>query len=99
MIFFDCCHLGPTKSSSYCADQAAPTFSVIISLKKRVLEKLKPCQCNTMSSEMLLLIHLHFKLELSQYIDGDNSWSSLFMLEAEEIPRAVTPNAGFLSVL
>lgn len=96
MIFFDCCHLGPTKSSTCCADQAVGSFSVIISLKKAVLEKLKLYQCNTMSSEMLLLIHLHFKLELSQYIDGDNSWSSLFMLEAEEIPKAVTLNAGFL---
>lgn len=36
MIFFDCCHLGPTKSSPYCADQAAGSFSVIISLKRRV---------------------------------------------------------------
>lgn len=43
-------------------------------------------------------IHLHRKLELNQCI-GDNSWSSISMLEAEEIPRAVTLNAVFLLVL
>lgn len=100
MIFLDCCHLGPTKSSTYCPDQAAGSFFVIRSLRKTVfLENLKLCQCNTISSEILLLIHLHFRLELSQYIGGDNSWSSLFMLEAEEIPREVTLNAAFLLVL
>lgn len=100
MIFLDCCHLGPTKSSTYCADQAASSFFVIRSLRKTVfLENLKLCQCHTISSEILLLIHLHFRLELNQYIGGDNSWSSLFMLEAEEVPREVTLNAAFLLVL
>lgn len=102
MIFFDCCLLGPTKSCTYCADQAAGSFFVITSLKKTVLERLKLCQGNTISSGILLLIHLHCKLGLNQYIDGDNSdnsWSSLFMLEAEEIPRAVTLNAVLLLVL
>lgn len=88
MIFFDCCHLVPTKSSTYCADQAAGSFFVIISIKKTVfLRKTKTVPMQYHPSEILLLIHLHFKLELNQYIDRGNSWSSLFMLEAEEISQ------------
>lgn len=77
----------------------APFLLLYHSKGEPLLEKLKPCQCNAISSEILLLIHLLFKLELNQYIDGDSSWSSLFMLEAEQAPRAVTLNAGFLWVL
>lgn len=76
------------------------SFFVVLSFERTVcLRKTKTIamQCNTMSSEISLLIHLLCKWELNQHNCEVNSWSSLFVLKAEENPRKVTLNAIFLS--